>query len=149
MRNRDIWSSLAWLGVGILFMVGSLREGLFIKGIPGPGFLPLLLGLLLIVLSLVLLVQAKRAPKSPMPPLLQRGWKKVIYTVFIIVLAIFLFAPLGYMPTFFLLLILLMRGAGPQRWRTTLLIAFFSVLSIYLVFVLLLKQQLPKGVLGI
>jgi hypothetical protein len=77
------------------------------------------------------------------------GWKKVVYTVSIMLLGTFLFEPLGYLLTFFLLLILLIRGAGPQRWRTTLLIAFFSALSVYLIFVLLLKQQLPKGLLGI
>jgi hypothetical protein len=114
--------------------------------------LPLILGILLILLSLILLGQAKKSSRTPQgltSSILPGGWKKVVYTVSIMLLATFLFETIGYLLTFSLLLILLMQGAGPQRWRTTLLIAFFSALSIYLIFVLLLKQQLPKGLLGI
>ena len=150
MKHPDIISGLFWLCLGLLISLWSTAYRIGNIADPGPGFMPLLLGLLLIVLSFVLLVQAKRrAPQTPAPSLLQGGWKKVVYTVSIIVLATFLFERLGYLITFFLLLILLIRGAGPQRWRTTLLIAFFSALSVYLIFVLLLKQQLPKGLWGI
>lgn len=151
MKSPDSTSGVFWLCLGLVialwstvYRIGNLAE-------PGPGFLPLILGILLILLSLVLLVQAKKPSKTPAPapPILQGGWKKVLYTLFVLVLATFLFEPLGYLLTFFLLLILLIRGAGPQRWRTTLLIALFSALIIYLIFVLLLKQPLPKGLWGI
>ena len=152
MRSPDFFSGIFWLCFGLLLSLWSTcyQIGSVIQ--PGAGFLPLILGLLLILLSILLLVKAKgasRATKMPASSSLPGGWKKVIYTVFIMLLATFLFEFLGYLLTFFLLLILLMQGAGPQRWRTTLLIAFFSALSVYLIFVLLLKQQLPKGFLGI
>jgi putative tricarboxylic transport membrane protein len=150
MKYPDFISGVFWLCLGLLISLWSTTYRIGNIGNPGPGFLPLLLGLLLIVLSLVLLGQAKqRTPQSLTPYLLRGGWKKVVYTVSITVLAAFLFEPLGYLLTFFFLLILLIRGAGPQSFRTTLLIAFFSALIIYLIFVLLLKQQLPKGLLGI
>ena len=106
----------------------------------------------MILLSILLLVKAKgasRATKMPASSSLPGGWKKVAYTVSIMLLATFLFEFLGYLLTFFLLLILLMRGTGPQKWRTTLLVSSFSAFIIYLIFVLLLKQPLPKGLLGI
>jgi hypothetical protein len=77
------------------------------------------------------------------------GWKKVVYTVLVLVLAIFFFEKAGYLITFFLLIMLLMRGAGPQSWKKILLVAIFSTLGIYIVFVLLLKQPLPRGFLRI
>ena len=44
---------------------------------------------------------------------------------------------------------LLMAGAGLQSWKRILLVAFFSALGVYLVFVLLLQQPLPRGFLGL
>ncbi len=148
----DFFSGLFWLCLGLLFSlwsacykIGSLLE-------PGPGFLPLILGFLLIFLSLILLGQAKmssRALQGVIPFVLPRGWEKVAYSVLIVLLATFVLETIGYRLTFFFLLILLIRGAGGLRWRTTLLMAFFSVLGIYLIFVLLLKKPLPDGLLGI
>ncbi len=152
MRHPDSVSGVFWLGIGLLlslwsasYKVGNFRE-------PGPGLLPLILGLLLILFSFILLIQAKRSsPASPGSSALFHpgGWKRVSYTVSIMLLAVFLYEPLGYLLTFFLLLTFLIRGAGSQQWRATLLITLLSLLSIYLIFVLLLKQQLPKGILGI
>jgi putative tricarboxylic transport membrane protein len=152
MRFPDFFSGIFWLCFGLLlsfwstcYQIGSVVQ-------PGAGFLPLILGILMILLSILLLVKAKgasRATKMPASSSLPGGWKKVAYTVSIMLLATFLFEFLGYLLTFFLLLILLMRGTGPQKWRKTLLVSSFSAFIIYLIFVLLLKQPLPKGLLGI
>lgn len=152
MRSPDFISGVFWLCLGLLLSLWSTQYQIGNLIQPGAGFLPLILGILLILLSLILLGQAKKSSRTPQGlafSILPGGWKKVVYTVSIMLLATFLFETIGYLLTFFLLLILLMQGAGPQRWRTTLLIAFFSALSIYMIFVLLLKQQLPKGLLGI
>jgi putative tricarboxylic transport membrane protein len=145
-------SSIFWLAVGLLlslwstsYQIGSLVQ-------PGPGLYPLVLGILLIFISLILLVQAIRSSpdiKKVLPFSLPGGWKKVTYTVLILLLATFFFETIGYLLTFFLLIVLLMRGAGPQSWKKILLVAIFSALGIYLVFVLLLKQPLPRGFLRI
>lgn len=76
---------------------------------------------------------------------MEKGW---LYRLDLL-LAIFFFEKIGYLFTFFLLIIFLTRGTGPQSWRKILLIAFLSTLGVYLVFVLLLEQPLPRGLLGI
>ena len=83
-----------------------------------------------------------------LPPI-SDGWKKVVYTVAILFVAAFFFEKIGYLLTFFLLILLLMRVAGGQSWKMTLLVAFCSTLGAYLIFVLLLKQPLPRGLLGV
>lgn len=152
MKYSHFISSIFWLAVGLLlslwstsYQIGSLVQ-------PGPGLYPLVLGILLIFISLILLVQAIRSSpdiKKVLPFSLPGGWKKVTYTVLILLLATFFFETIGYLLTFFLLIVLLMRGAGPQSWKKILLVAIFSALGIYLVFVLLLKQPLPRGFLRI
>jgi hypothetical protein len=47
------------------------------------------------------------------------------------------------------MIILLMWGPALRSWKTILLVAFISAIGVYLVFVLLLKQPLPRGILGI
>ena len=150
MRN-DLVAVAFWLGVGLSFSVWSATYPIGSLYRPGPGFVPLILGILLIVLSLVLFKNAKRSrsfqkgtfSSSPGGP------KKVVYTALILILAAFLFETIGYLFTIFLLVAFLMRAVEPQSWRATLLTAFSAASAIYLVFDLLLKQPLPRGPLGI
>ena len=151
MKYSDFISGIFWLMIGLLLSIWSLsyRTGSIIN--PGPGFLPLGLGLLLIFLSLILLWQAKKSflvkekgTSASFPGI----WKKG-YTLLILLLATFFFETIGYLLTFFLFIICLMKGAGVQSWWKIVLMAFCSAMGVYLVFVLLLGQPLPRGLLGI
>ena len=153
MKNQNLIAGLFWLMVGLLLSVWSTQYQIGGVGHPGAGFLPLLLGLVLILLSLFLLlrgtkkvaISAQEASNSS----LSRGWTKVAYTSLILILATFLFEKIGYLFTIFLLVVFLMWGGRTRAWKTILLVALLSTLSIYFLFVLLLKQQLPRGLLGI
>lgn len=152
MKYRELIAGIFWLVFGLLLSIWSTRYqiGNIIK--TGPGFLPLVLGSLLIFFSLILLGRAKKSSsaKGTVPPFfLPDGWKKVAYAVLILLLSIFLFETIGYLITIFLLIGFLMLGAELQSWRKILFIALFTALGVYLVFVLLLEQQLPRGLLGI
>jgi hypothetical protein len=149
MQYRDLISGLFWLIMGIILSIWSTeyKVGSFTE--PGPSFLPLLLGLLLILLSLILLIMASKSFRKDDPPLpffaSRDGGRRVVYAIVVLLAVAF-----GYLLTLFFLVVLLMRGAaGRQSCKVTLLVAFFSVLGVYLVFVLLLGQQLPRGLLGV
>jgi hypothetical protein len=116
-KYTDLISGIFWFGIGLLLSIWSTRYQIGSLIQPGPGFLSLVLGLLLILLSLILLARAiksfrisQEAPASS----LFGGWGKVAYTVLILVLGAFFFETIGYLLTFFLLIVLLMRRAGPQ-----------------------------------
>jgi hypothetical protein len=152
MKCTDLVSGLFWLMIGLLLSVWALtyQIGSFIQ--PGPGFLPLGLGLLLIFLSsTLLLVQGKKASPVKQRELssLFTGWRRLAYTVLVLLVTIFLFEQIGYLFTVFLLVFFSMLVTGPRNWRTPLIVALCSALGIYVVFVLLLKQELPRGPLGI
>lgn len=153
VKNPDLVSGIFWGILGLLFSIWSYTYQLWSLNQPGPGLFPLLLGILLIFLSsLLLLGQVKKHllnEEKALPFSMPGGWKKVAYTVLVLLLATLLFEKIGYLLTFFLLMISLRLGEKLQGWKVTLLVALFSALGVYLVFVLLLKQELPRGLLGI
>jgi hypothetical protein len=147
----DFIAATFWLVTGVLLSIWAATYSLGSLFRPGPGFVPLILGVLLIFFSLILLGKSKKSDAGTSAPFDSSSGrlKKVAYTVLILILAAFAIERMGYLLTLFLLVALLMRGVEPQSWRATLLTAFFSALGIYLVFDLLLKQPLPRGFLRI
>jgi len=149
--RSDFIAAVFWLVAGVLISIWAATYSLGSLFHPGPGFVPLILGILLIFFSLILLGKSKKpdAGSSAHIDLSSGRWKKVAYTVLILIAAALVVERIGYLLTLFIMVALLMRGVEPQSWRATLLTAFFSALGIYLVFDLLLKQPLPRGFLRI
>ncbi|MFB3883880.1 MAG: tripartite tricarboxylate transporter TctB family protein [Thermodesulfobacteriota bacterium] len=151
--HQNLIASIFWLMIGLLLSIWSTRYQVGGLLQPGPGFLPFGLGLALIFLSVFLFLREARehpttAHEAPIPSL-ARGRKKMAYTVLILLLVTFLFEKIGYLFTIFFFISSLMWGVTSRGWRTILLVALCSTLCIYFLFVLLLKQQLPIGPLGV
>jgi len=150
MKHRDLISGVFWLAIGMILSIWSSGYEIGSLVQPGPGFLPLGLGILLILLSLIVLLEAKKSSATGQAaslPSTAGGWKRVAYTVLVLILTASFYEKAGYLLTFFLLMMLLMAGAGGQSWKRILLVALFSTLGVHLVFVLLLGQPLPRGIL--
>ncbi len=150
MQWRGLIGGIFWLVLGILFtyQATSYEIGSFTQ--PGPGFFPLGLGIILTLLAVTIVGREAKKFSLRVPetaPLLGEAWKKVGYTVAILFLAALFFETIGYLLTFFFLILLLMSVVGGQDWKRVLLIAFCSALGAYLIFVLLLEQPLPRGIL--
>ena len=145
------------ISTGFWFLVGGLLTGWSVKypvgGIanPGPGLYPLGLGLLLMFLSLVLLAQDLKAGRSKggVAGLTVSGkLKKVGYVIGVLIAAIFVFEWAGYLVTIFAFMFLLALAGGVQRWKKGLVISILTVGGVYVVFVVLLEQELPHGFFG-
>ena len=154
MKNRDILSSLVGLTVGLLFLAGSLREGLFRKGVPGPGFLPFFSALILMVLSLMILSPAlfgkKEKGEKPVENFFPEkdSFPKLLMALAALSLYGFALEYIGYMGTTFLFLIITSRILEREKWKGPLFLAVSTALISYLLFVVLLEVQLPRGILG-
>ena len=103
MKHSELIGGFFWLALGLLlfiwsvasYKVGSLTE-------PGPGFVPFVLGLLLILLASILIGQTIRSSLSSQrtpSSFSTKGWKKATYAVLIYVISIFLFEVIGYLFT--------------------------------------------------
>ena len=136
-----------------LFGAGILWEGREIPfgqlSAPGPAFFPTILAVLLILFSFLLIIPGKKKEQEPDS---FGGWSSVfsqLLPVFAMLMAyFFLLEPLGFIVAGFLLMTFLFVKVGSQRWVMALLGALISIGSAYVLFGMLLKSSLPRGVLG-
>jgi putative tricarboxylic transport membrane protein len=152
MKNRDLLSSIVCLVFGGLFVAGSLWQGLFLKGIPGPGFLPFLTGIALMLLSLAVLIPAARSSKEKA---LSSGLfleeagslKKVLLALVALVGYVLIMDIAGYLITSFLFMLFTSRLLEPTKWWVSFIMALATTILTYILFVVVMEIQLPRGLL--
>ena len=154
MKKYELIGSLGWMFAGLIFLIGSSSFGLGELSEPGPGFFPFLMSLCLVIFSLIHFVGSlKRRPSSDVSPG-QRFWPEMKYLarialiVFLVVLYILAMNPLGFVPTTFLFMFVLLKCIEPRRLRIAFLISGVTTGFAYAVFELWLRVNLPKGFLG-
>ena len=152
MRRYDQMSSLVWLGFAIYICIASSRLTFGSFDHPGPGFLPLLVGICLGIFSIIAFLQAslsKETEQIAQSWYPKDRWKKLIWVLGVMFAYAFCLEILGFLISTFLLLVFLFRsGMEPQRWVVAIGGSAIASLSSYAVFELWLKTQLPKGFLG-
>jgi putative tricarboxylic transport membrane protein len=148
MTNRDVLSGLFLVLLSLVTCTMAYRLGLGSGNNPGPGFaafgIAFLLGLMSIYLCLKGSFQAiKNHGKSE--AFKRFLWKKpMLILILLLTFGIFLNA-LGFSVSTFLLMTLLVWGAGRQRLRLALTVSVLTVASAYLLFVVALGLPLPAG----
>lgn len=151
-RDRDVTSSLFWILVGILFCIGGFHYGIRRSGIPGPGFLPFVTGMILVALSLALLISGLMnrggragSKEEPMPG--GQALKRILKVLGALCLYVLLLEPLGFLLTTFLFMALLLR-LEPRNGFFILFGAIGATLFFFVLFKVLLRVPLPQGILG-
>lgn len=147
MREYDqIISSIILIIVGFIVCLGSMRIGFGTFNAPGPGFLPFLAGVFLVLCSLPILIKAsfEKKPKVayPQKPVNLRKSIKAIIGFFAYTL---LLSTLGYAIGTFLLMLFLFKGVENLKWRWAVITAVLTVLASYILFDFWLQCMLPKG----
>lgn len=150
MERKDLISGIFWLVIGIVFTLWSNSYQIGNFGEPGPGLLPLILGILLICFSLILVARgwkACRLQKTGKAVSLPDSWKRIAYTLVVLLVSTALFEKAGYLLTIFLFMVFLMLWTEWRNMKKVLITALLTTLAVYLVFILLLKQPFPAGLL--
>jgi putative tricarboxylic transport membrane protein len=122
------------------------------RGVPGPGFLPFFSGLALIFVSLFVLIPAllqREAAENIEDFFPQRDSLRKILLVLVALIAFgIVMEYAGYLFTTFFFMFFVTWIMEPKRWLTFGLLALFTAVMSYLLFVVLLEVELPKGLLG-
>ncbi len=154
MKNRDLVSSLFLLAFGLFICIFSLKYGVGRLGAPGPGFLSLLSGFILIILSSILLISTvkkeKKAEKQAANFFPEKdSLRKTSISVLILLAYSIVLESLGFVVTTLLFMLFVLRFVESQSQKTTVIAALLATVFSYLLFVSMLKSQMPKGILGI
>jgi hypothetical protein len=142
-RESEVYGSLFWMVIGVLFAVGGilLKPGALRN--PGPGFLPLVMAVLLVLFSLFNLIRGMVKPKNPLTRFSWRRPAWVVVSVFFYGLLLDLF---GFLISTFVLTSILfsLLVTGKNKWPKALLYAAATALVSWLVFSVALKVPFPS-----
>jgi len=152
MRKREVIVPICWILLGTTISVWASTFPFGTRKAPGPAFLPFILGLLIILLGGVLLIRAISSIKDhslerAAPSIRGReGLLRVGLTLGGMFVAAFLIDTLGFVVTIFCLILLLLRTVEPRKWRVDMFYVVVFTFGSYLLFQVLLKVALPRGV---
>jgi putative tricarboxylic transport membrane protein len=150
MKKYHIIPTLFWMGLSLFVMIFSYRLGLRGFHNPGPGLAPFVLGLLLLLISLYVLIDALlkkgRGDETPGEGQSRTNYGKIGLVLVALFAYSFLLERLGFLMTTWIFLFLLFRSMG-NRWITTLVASTSTVLATYLVFTFF-GVRFPPGILG-
>jgi putative tricarboxylic transport membrane protein len=154
LKKSDLIPALIWLGLGIAVAVGSYRLELGTMHTPGPGLMPFILGVILSLCSLPILVRSIKMTIIKAKKRNESIWSGVEFKKLIVVLVSLigyavLIERIGYVVITFLVLLVLFKTVETQKWSLVLLLSFLTVISTYVLFVIILKVMLPSGWLRI
>ena len=151
--STDRVSSLFWLAVGLATLYGSVQLGLGTLREPGSGLFPFLAGVFISLVALIIflksLIQWRAVPLDLKAHWTGVNWHRSLIICLLVLGFILFLEGLGFFVTSFLLLFLIFRYVERLSWGNSIIIPVLTLGLTYLLFNVLLKSTLPKGIFGI
>lgn len=150
MMRILFYCNLFWLIFSLLICVESYRLKLGAINKPGPGFFPFSAGLIMLILSLAALFQSIRKKSDVEKTTRQepfRWWNIVIILAAITAYA-FSLEKIGFLINTFLFMCLLLKVVEPQTWKTAIIGGLITTIAANLIFNVIFRTQIPRGILG-
>jgi putative tricarboxylic transport membrane protein len=142
---------VVWIGIGCIICILSLRFDLGSFHQPGPGFVALLAGLFIAAVGLAMIIaraMSKRRADTASGidhPFRVEAWRRLVYTMALLLAYVILIEPVGFMLTTFLLMFGLFFDYEEKNYIWSLFFSIATALVSYLVFEVWLRCQLPRG----
>ena len=141
--ERDFWSGLMFLVVGIVFAVGARNYPLGVSARPGPGYFPLLLSIIMAILGAIVLFKALTIETEGGDKIGSIAWKPLV----IIVAAIAVFGaaitPLGMVVTIPILIFITSLAGDEFGWKGVLANSIVLTFGSWVIFIWGLKLTIP------
>jgi putative tricarboxylic transport membrane protein len=148
--KREIIISSLWLLLAFYLSVESYRLGLSTANRPGPGFFPFIAAIAIGLIAVFRLVSSirKSSPDDNFEPGIASETRLVLYVIAGMTAYAFLLDLLGFLFCTFLLVAFYLRFIAARRWAATLSFAAAVALASHFFFDVLLKAEMPRGLLS-
>ena len=141
-KESEVVGSLFWMAVGIFFAVGGVKLNVGTLRNPGPGFLPVIMAIILIFSSLFTLARGLIRPVRPISRFPWRRHALMIASVFFYGLLLEL---VGFLlSTFITMFILFGLLRGKSSWTMVFIYAAITALAGWLIFSVALNIPFPS-----
>ncbi|MBX3618707.1 MAG: tripartite tricarboxylate transporter TctB family protein [Rhizobacter sp.] len=141
--EKDFWSGLMFLVVGIVFAVGATNYSMGSSARPGPGYFPLMLSIILAILGAIVLFKSLTIETEGGDRIGSIAWRPLLVTVASIVMFGALLPRLGMVITVPLLIILVSFAGDEFKWKGVLIAAAVLTTFTWLIFIVGLKLIIP------
>ena len=141
--QRDFWSGVMFIGVGLAFAIGSRDYSLGTSARPGPGYFPLMLSVIMAILGAVVLFKSLTIETEGGDPIGAIAWRPLLIVVGSIVMFGLLLPRMGLIVTVPLLVTAVSFAGDEFHWKGVLAAAVVLTIGSWVIFVWGLKLTIP------
>ena len=141
--QRDYWSGLMFLVIGLAFAWGALNYSFGSSARPGPGYFPFGLGIVLALLGALVLFEATTIETEDGAPIGRWAWKPLLTICLSVGVFGWLLPHLGMAIALPVLVIVCSLAGDEFNWKDVVVNSAVLTLGSWLIFVVGLKLVIP------
>ena len=141
--QRDFWSGLMFVVVGVVFAVGATNYSMGASARPGPGYFPLMLSIIMAILGAIVLFKSLTIETEGGDPIGSIAWKPLLIIVFAILVFGALLPRLGMVITIPILIVITSFAGDEFGWKGVIANAVVLTVSSWVIFIVGLKLTIP------
>ncbi len=148
--QRDFFTGLIYMGAGVAFAWGATAYNVGNAARMGPGYFPLMLGILLAILGIVIMFKSMVVETEDGEKIGSWAWKPLFFIIAAnLVFGVLMgglpsikLSAMGMMAAIYVLTFIASLAGEEYRWKEILIVATVLAVMSYLAFIALLKLQL-------
>lgn len=152
MARLDRIFSFIWIALGIFQCSESISLGLGNVMEPGTGFMPFVMGLVMIGLAIALFLESyfelRKNPGQKISLWSEVYWKRVVHITVIMLIYAVLLPKLGFLLDTFLVMVFLLKSGEPVKWPAAIVVGALTAVVSYVIFGVWLNVSFPTGLLS-
>ncbi len=149
MRMTNRIASIIIFLIGLYVFMGAMKLDYILKGIPGPGFLPRWVSLLIMVLALVLLLLSfSKNESKERHPFNAAEFKNAGIIIGSAVFVMLVTKYLGLSLAIGIMAGAIAKFTGPTSWKKVIAVTVATPIASFVLFDILLGVPLPTGIFG-
>ena len=141
--QRDFWSGLMFVTVGVVFAVGATNYSMGSSARPGAGYFPLILSVLMAILGAVVLFKSLTIETEGGDPIGAIAWRPLLVIVASIAVFGFALPRLGMFATIPLLIIMVSIAGDEFSWIGVLVNSAVLTAGSWVIFIWGLNLTIP------